>query len=39
MLKFVMRLWHWLFDAYEIECPYCEADELCEECLHFWAIK
>ncbi|MDQ0347370.1 hypothetical protein J2S76_001794 [Ancylobacter vacuolatus] len=39
MLKLVMRLWHWLTDAYEFHCPYCQSDELCEECLHFWAIK
>lgn len=39
MLNIIMTLWHWLTDSYEFTCPYCNEDEMCDECLHFWAIK
>lgn len=39
MLTWLVNIWHWLTDTYEYECPYCESEELCEECLALWAIK
>lgn len=39
MLNIIRHIWHWLADPYVYTCPHGENGEMCEECLHHWAIK